>query len=179
MSMKKSTDTIGNRTRDLPVCSAVPEPLRHRVPRSYYVDYTTLPPISVHNSRNIQVHTTIILGTYNHTRLNLAHNNHVGSCKQVELSNMRLWSTAVCFKSLFLKVHSFRQGHIPADFTRSTMRPPDPHALTVTLNFTWINKNSPHKGNRSVPNSLFSSLVYLTSLPATHTIQRGAKITSQ
>jgi hypothetical protein len=25
-SMKKSTDTIGNRTRDLPVCSAVPQP---------------------------------------------------------------------------------------------------------------------------------------------------------
>jgi hypothetical protein len=26
MSMKKSSDTIGNRTRDLPVCSAVPQP---------------------------------------------------------------------------------------------------------------------------------------------------------
>jgi hypothetical protein len=26
MSMKNSSDTIGNRTRDLPVCSAVPEP---------------------------------------------------------------------------------------------------------------------------------------------------------
>jgi hypothetical protein len=32
MSMKKSSDTIGNRTRNLPVCSAVPQPLRHRVP---------------------------------------------------------------------------------------------------------------------------------------------------
>jgi hypothetical protein len=31
---KKSSDTIGNRTRDLPVCSAVPQPLRHRVPPS-------------------------------------------------------------------------------------------------------------------------------------------------
>jgi hypothetical protein len=31
MSMKNS-DTIGNRFRDLPVCSAVPQPLRHRVP---------------------------------------------------------------------------------------------------------------------------------------------------
>jgi hypothetical protein len=30
--MKKSSDTIGNRTRDLPVRSAVPQPLRHRVP---------------------------------------------------------------------------------------------------------------------------------------------------
>jgi hypothetical protein len=32
MSMKKSNDTIGNRTCGLPVCSAVPQPLRHRVP---------------------------------------------------------------------------------------------------------------------------------------------------
>jgi hypothetical protein len=30
--MKKSSDTIGNQTHDLPVCSAVPQPLRHRVP---------------------------------------------------------------------------------------------------------------------------------------------------
>jgi hypothetical protein len=30
MSMKNSNDTIGNRTSDLPVCSAVPLPLRHR-----------------------------------------------------------------------------------------------------------------------------------------------------
>jgi hypothetical protein len=29
---KKFYDTIGNRFRDLPVCSAVPQPLRHRVP---------------------------------------------------------------------------------------------------------------------------------------------------
>jgi hypothetical protein len=32
MSMKNTSDTIGNRSRDLPVCSAVPQPLRHRVP---------------------------------------------------------------------------------------------------------------------------------------------------
>jgi hypothetical protein len=30
--MKNSNDTIGNRSRDLPVCSTVPQPLRHRVP---------------------------------------------------------------------------------------------------------------------------------------------------
>jgi hypothetical protein len=30
MSMKNSNDTIGNRTRDLPVYSAEPQPLRHR-----------------------------------------------------------------------------------------------------------------------------------------------------
>jgi hypothetical protein len=36
MLMKSSNDTIGNRSRDLPVCSAVPEPLRHqqRVPQT-------------------------------------------------------------------------------------------------------------------------------------------------
>jgi hypothetical protein len=31
MSMKNFNDTIGNRSRDLPVCSAVSQPLRHRV----------------------------------------------------------------------------------------------------------------------------------------------------
>jgi hypothetical protein len=34
MSMKKSSDTIGNRSRVLSVCSAVPQPLRHGVPQS-------------------------------------------------------------------------------------------------------------------------------------------------
>jgi hypothetical protein len=34
MSMKNSSDTIGNKSSDLPVCSAVPQPLRHRVPHS-------------------------------------------------------------------------------------------------------------------------------------------------
>jgi hypothetical protein len=33
--MKNSNDTIGNRSRVLPVCSAVPHPLRHRVPLPY------------------------------------------------------------------------------------------------------------------------------------------------
>jgi hypothetical protein len=28
----KNSDNIGNRSRDLPVCSAVPQPLRYRVP---------------------------------------------------------------------------------------------------------------------------------------------------
>ena len=32
MSLKNSIDIIGNRTRDLPVCSVVPQPLRHRAP---------------------------------------------------------------------------------------------------------------------------------------------------
>jgi hypothetical protein len=32
ISMTNSNDTIGNRSRDLPVCSAVSQPLRHRVP---------------------------------------------------------------------------------------------------------------------------------------------------
>jgi hypothetical protein len=30
--MKNPNDTIGNRTRDLPVCSALPQVLRHRLP---------------------------------------------------------------------------------------------------------------------------------------------------
>jgi hypothetical protein len=32
MSMKNSNDTNGNRSRNLPVCSTVPQTLRHRVP---------------------------------------------------------------------------------------------------------------------------------------------------
>jgi hypothetical protein len=31
--MKDSNDTIGIRSHDLPVCSAMPQPLRHRVSR--------------------------------------------------------------------------------------------------------------------------------------------------
>jgi hypothetical protein len=34
MSMKKSNDTIGNRSRDLPVCSAMTQPLCHSVPHN-------------------------------------------------------------------------------------------------------------------------------------------------
>jgi hypothetical protein len=37
MSMKNSNDTIRNRSRDLSVCSAVPQPLCHRVPPSFSV----------------------------------------------------------------------------------------------------------------------------------------------
>jgi hypothetical protein len=38
--MKNSNNTMGNRSRDLPVCSAVPQPLRHRVPPKYsYIPY--------------------------------------------------------------------------------------------------------------------------------------------
>jgi hypothetical protein len=33
MSIKNTNVTIGNRSRDLPVCSAVPQPLSHRVPQ--------------------------------------------------------------------------------------------------------------------------------------------------
>jgi hypothetical protein len=36
MSMKNSSDTIGNRPRDLPVCSAEPQTLSNRVPLNLY-----------------------------------------------------------------------------------------------------------------------------------------------
>jgi hypothetical protein len=42
MSMKNSNDTIGNRSRDLPVCSAVPQPLRHRVPPTEMTEGKTI-----------------------------------------------------------------------------------------------------------------------------------------
>jgi hypothetical protein len=38
--MKNSTDTIGNRSLDLPVCSAIPQPLGHHVP--LYIKYFQL-----------------------------------------------------------------------------------------------------------------------------------------
>jgi hypothetical protein len=37
MSIKKSSDTIRNRTHDLSGCSAMPQPLRHRVPQQKWV----------------------------------------------------------------------------------------------------------------------------------------------
>jgi hypothetical protein len=37
LSIKKSSDTVENQTRDLPVCSAVPQPLCHRVPLYMHV----------------------------------------------------------------------------------------------------------------------------------------------
>jgi hypothetical protein len=36
LSKKNYCDTIGNRSLDVPVCSAVPQPLRHRVPHYNY-----------------------------------------------------------------------------------------------------------------------------------------------
>jgi hypothetical protein len=53
--MKKFSDTIGNRTRDVPVCSAVPQPLRHRVPPAIAITY-----ISLHYSR-LQINSTTAL----------------------------------------------------------------------------------------------------------------------
>ena len=46
MSPKNSNDTIGNRTRDLPVCSVVPQPLRYGAPRSYFRAYLNMTPFS-------------------------------------------------------------------------------------------------------------------------------------
>jgi hypothetical protein len=52
MSMKNSNDTIGTRSRDLPICSAVLQQLRHRVPllqkvitliiAAYYISFKDL-----------------------------------------------------------------------------------------------------------------------------------------
>jgi hypothetical protein len=51
MSMKNSSDTIRNGSRDLSVCSAVPQPLRQRVLRTHFNDdvnsclsYTSISP---------------------------------------------------------------------------------------------------------------------------------------
>jgi hypothetical protein len=48
--MKNSNDTIGNRSRNLPVCSAVPQPLRHRVPHysSHHCNIFLPPSLKLH-----------------------------------------------------------------------------------------------------------------------------------
>jgi hypothetical protein len=52
--MKNSYDTIGNRSRDLPVCSAMPQPLRHRaMPQSLRLHYRNYQPkVEVHARSN-------------------------------------------------------------------------------------------------------------------------------
>jgi hypothetical protein len=57
--MKNPNDTIGNQSRDLPVCSAAPQPLRHRVPHPedgdkffFRNDGIFLPTISRHIAAN-------------------------------------------------------------------------------------------------------------------------------
>jgi hypothetical protein len=57
MSMKNSNKTIGNRSRDLPVCSTVPQPLRHRVPLPLWGTWINTvqpdtPPMSIRHMRN-------------------------------------------------------------------------------------------------------------------------------
>jgi hypothetical protein len=42
MSMKNSNDTIGNRTRDLPACSAVPQPTCKKNIYTYFIHFTNL-----------------------------------------------------------------------------------------------------------------------------------------
>jgi hypothetical protein len=69
MSMKKSGDTIGSRTRDLPVCSAVPQPLRHRVPHLFVVSlesisFTPFPELTNGFRRKAQSHNIYLLLTY-------------------------------------------------------------------------------------------------------------------
>jgi hypothetical protein len=55
MSMKNSDDTIGNRYRDLPVCSAVPQPLRHRVPPHLVGSTIPIYCITMHGQQNINL----------------------------------------------------------------------------------------------------------------------------
>jgi hypothetical protein len=56
MSMKKSNGTIGNRTRDLPACSAVPELL---MPDINILFLTCLRTINVHKSKHVTVNCSL------------------------------------------------------------------------------------------------------------------------
>jgi hypothetical protein len=69
MSMKKSSDTMGNPTRDLPVCSAVPQPLRHRV--SPFISWAQIFIIAItrgqmiHFNKILRIYFNIILSLFN------------------------------------------------------------------------------------------------------------------
>jgi len=55
MSLKNSNDIIGIRTRDLPVCSVVPQPLRYRAPLIIDLSkakYTAYVPLMVKGNMN-------------------------------------------------------------------------------------------------------------------------------
>jgi hypothetical protein len=75
MSMKKSSDTIGNRTRDLPVCSAVPQPLRHRV---YAILTAQKMPLNINTlcfSHNLLLSEHFVCSSLNFTAHNITYNN--------------------------------------------------------------------------------------------------------
>jgi hypothetical protein len=64
--MKNSNDTIGNQSCDLPVCSAVPQPLRHRVPPQPIV------PTESHCRNLIYIHISlVIMPTVHETKIRL------------------------------------------------------------------------------------------------------------
>jgi hypothetical protein len=57
MSMKNSNKTIGNRSRDLPVCTTVPQPLRHSAPLPLWSTWINTvqpdtPPMTIRHMRN-------------------------------------------------------------------------------------------------------------------------------
>jgi len=56
MSMKKSNDTIGNRTRDLPTCSPVPQPTAlPRAPQYCRYGNVILVTINLQTKANIKI----------------------------------------------------------------------------------------------------------------------------
>jgi hypothetical protein len=64
MSMKNSNDTIGNRTRDLPACSSVPQPTATRAVTNKYRKFLSLTMKNVHE-RNFLLTLKQLLGTEN------------------------------------------------------------------------------------------------------------------
>jgi hypothetical protein len=86
MTMKKSSDTIGNRSRDHPVCSAVPQPLRHRVPL-YNKEYSVIIELRIRRKATPIYCTGIFVSTLRFTavvgnRRALYKNNKVYEIKQ-------------------------------------------------------------------------------------------------
>jgi len=87
--MKKSNDTIGNRTRDLPTCSAVPQPTAlPRAPKTFVEPYImVLIEHLVHTCQIVErferghthiytIHTHTHIGTYTHARAHTHTHRH-------------------------------------------------------------------------------------------------------
>ena len=61
MSLKNSNDIIGNRTRDLPVCTVVPQRLRHRAPQRRAIGSSSNSNNSNNNNNNNNVPDLLVI----------------------------------------------------------------------------------------------------------------------
>ena len=96
MSMKNSTDTIGNRTRDLPACSAVPQP--SAPPRALQQAYKQLfinanTDTVMSSASTVHLNGGCSLDVLNSQKHSFAYENNEGqriSCSAMQTNSLRL-----------------------------------------------------------------------------------------